>query len=163
MHNIAKNAGRSIALLRRASAVLDPKALATVYKSHIRSRMEYCSAIWMAAGKSALSRLDKVELRARKILGPTESVKLPALSHTLGCRSRCCPPPAAQEGSPSHLGPLSAAAPRTPWPIQAHSDAPHDTSSDPARCPQSQLLDPQLHPTLHCGLQRTGRPVSRPQ
>jgi len=81
VHNIAKNAGRSIALLRRASAVLDPKALATVYKSHIRSRMEYCSAIWMAAGKSALSRLDKVELRARKILGPTESVKLPALSH----------------------------------------------------------------------------------
>ena len=77
----AKNANRAVALLKRSSAVLDGPALATVYKSHVRSRMEYCCPIWMAAGKAALGRLDRVDARARRIIGLKHSLPLPSLSH----------------------------------------------------------------------------------
>ena len=78
---IAKHANRAVALMKRSSTILDGPALATVYKSHVRSRMEYCCPIWMAAGKAALARLDKVDARARRILGKKESLQLPSLSH----------------------------------------------------------------------------------
>jgi hypothetical protein len=98
---IAKHANRAVAMMKRASNILDKSALAAVYKSSVRSRMEYCCPIWMAAGKSALARLDKVDARARRLLGKDESLQLPSLSHRRWVAGLCvfhrlfhrnCPP-----------------------------------------------------------------------
>ena len=79
--NVYLHANRNIALLRRASLVLKGPALATIYKSHIRSRLEYCSPIWMGNANTALAKLNKIQDRASRILGNHEALRLQSLHH----------------------------------------------------------------------------------
>ena len=88
---VAKNANRAIALLRRARPFLLPSALSTVYKSHVRSRMEYCCPVWMGASVTALKLLDNVQSKATRLIGPSASVshQLQSLAHRRGVSGFC--------------------------------------------------------------------------
>ena len=85
--NVHRKANRSLALLRRARPVLDPPALSTIYKSFIRSRVEYCCPIWMGAGVTLINSLDRIQTRAIRILGDIEGNKLQSLAHRRGVAS----------------------------------------------------------------------------
>ena len=82
-------ANRSLALLRRARPVLNDKGLATIYKSFVRSQLEYCSPLWLGAPATALARLDRIQVRAVRIMGHTEGVKLQSLGHRRGVAALC--------------------------------------------------------------------------
>ena len=56
--------------------LLHAKALATIYKAFIRSQLEYCCPIWMGGSMGALNRLDRIQVRAVRIIGHTEQVSL---------------------------------------------------------------------------------------
>lgn len=66
--NMATNAGKRLGLLRRVAPYLNPAQRATIYKSMVRSRMEYASTVWMGACPTVLSRLDSIQRRALKII-----------------------------------------------------------------------------------------------
>ena len=63
---------------------MSAQALATVYKSYIRFKMEYCCPMWMGAGSVALAALDRIQVRAIRVIGHTEGVKLQSLAHRRG-------------------------------------------------------------------------------
>ena len=58
--------------------MLNSQALATIYKSFVRSQLEYCCPIWMGGGDVVLRRLDRIQTRAIRIMG-YEGVKLWAI------------------------------------------------------------------------------------
>jgi hypothetical protein len=82
--NIHRKANRSLALLRRARRVLYPVALSTIYKSFVRSQIEYCCPIWMGAAPIFIKSLDRIQVRAIRILGDIEGNKLQSLAHRRG-------------------------------------------------------------------------------
>jgi hypothetical protein len=84
VRSVAKNAKMSLSLLRRLRAYLSPPALATIYKSHVRSRMEYMGPIWGGAGSSVLESLNVIERAAKDIMGPDQGKKLDSLAHRRG-------------------------------------------------------------------------------
>ena len=96
INTIAKHANKAISILTRARKFLTTAALASIYKSHVRSRMEYLSPIWSGAlTKSTLGhdtapdRLDRIQTRAAKLIGPEEAIKLHELSHRRGVSGLC--------------------------------------------------------------------------
>ena len=52
---MAIDAGKRLGLLRRVSKYLNPNQRAMIYKSMVRSRMEYASSVWMGASPTTLS------------------------------------------------------------------------------------------------------------
>ena len=86
---IAANANRALALLRRARPVLSSPALSTICKSFVRSRMEYCSPLWMGAPATVLGLLDRVQSKAAKLLGPASASQLQTLAHRRGVAGHC--------------------------------------------------------------------------
>jgi hypothetical protein len=89
INRITKNAKCSMALLYRARPYLSPAALATIYKSHIRSRMEYCSPIWTGAPSTQLLKLDAVQKNAARIMGLKQARLLQSLAHRRGVSGLC--------------------------------------------------------------------------
>ena len=79
--NVYKKCRRSILMLRRAKRALSNDALLVVYKSFVRSVMEYSAPIWMGAGKSYLSKLDDLQSRFINIIGNAYGYSLQSLSH----------------------------------------------------------------------------------
>ena len=65
---MASDAGKRLGLLRRVAPYLSPDQRATIYKSMVRSRMEYASSVWMGACPTSLSWLDSIQRRAIKII-----------------------------------------------------------------------------------------------
>ena len=70
--NVAGRAGQKLGALRRVSRKLDPTGRATVYKSQVRSVMEFSPLAWMGAAHSHLAKLDSIQSRALKIIGVNE-------------------------------------------------------------------------------------------
>ena len=66
---VAKTAGRSLGVLRKASKLLDAAGLATLYKTKVRSVMEYCGPLWQGAPKTVLMKLDTIQRKACRFLG----------------------------------------------------------------------------------------------
>lgn len=66
---MAKTAGQRLGLLRRASPFLETSQRALIYKSMVRSNMEYASSAWMGATPSSLSKLDSIQRRATRMIG----------------------------------------------------------------------------------------------
>lgn len=87
--NTVTKARRSLGYLRRAKRVLSGSSLAVIYKSHIRSIMEYASPIWMGGGSTQLQRLDKIQERAKRIIGPDHCFNLQELAHRRGVAGMC--------------------------------------------------------------------------
>ena len=115
VNNIYRNASKNIALLHRANLVCSKEALATIYKSHIRSRLEYCCPIWMGSGTTVLSKLDRVQERAGRILGAVQYSRLHSLHHRRVVSSMCALHRIYYKRAPvalHHLCPSRAPAPR---------------------------------------------------
>ena len=89
MDSVYKKANRSLALLRRAKPVLNSDGLATIYKSFVRSQLEYCSPLWMGAPADSLHRLDRIQVRATRILGHTVGNDLESLDHRRMVSAKC--------------------------------------------------------------------------
>ena len=83
---ITKRAGQCLGVLRKAKHTLPVSALATLYKTHVRSLMEYCSPVWQGASSTVLRKLDSVQHKAIKILGGNGD-EIPSLNiYSLGER-----------------------------------------------------------------------------
>ena len=67
--SIAKEAAKMVGNLYRLRKFLTPSSIAYLFKSQIRPRMEYCCHIWAGASESSLSKLDKVQIRLRWLIG----------------------------------------------------------------------------------------------
>lgn len=121
LDNVVLNARRSLSILYRSKPFLPDRTLATIYKSHIRSRMEYCSPLWTGAGSAAqLSKLDAVQAKAIKSFGQEEGSKLQSLSHRRGVAGLCAmhrlvhntAPEAVSDLCPARASASAPAAPR---------------------------------------------------
>jgi len=77
IHTVALRASQRLGLLRRVARLLDVRGRAAVYNGFVRPVMEYAPLIWMGAAPSHLARLDRVQHRAAKLIGP--GVVLPSL------------------------------------------------------------------------------------
>ena len=81
--NVSAKTKSSIYLLEKARPFLSNKNLCNLYKSHIRSKMEYCRPIWCGAPLDALKQLDRLQDKAIKIIGDTNH-GLQSLQHRAG-------------------------------------------------------------------------------
>ena len=82
IHSLAKHASQKLGFLARTRRFFSTSHLLTIYKSQIRSSLEYCSHVWGGASKSALCLLDKVHSKAiRLINNPNLANSLQPLTH----------------------------------------------------------------------------------
>ena len=80
IQNIYKTASQKLGLLYKTKPYFNDEQLLTIYKSHIRSQMEYCSPVWGGGGGVALALLDRLQNRAcRLINNPLLTSNLPSL------------------------------------------------------------------------------------
>ena len=114
IRKVAAHANRAVALLRRAKPYLSRASLCTIYKTHVRSRMEYCSPLWLGAPASALQLLDRVQARAGKILGKQTALSLHYLAHRRGVSGMCLLHRILHGAAPPPL--LDLCPPRAPLP-----------------------------------------------
>ena len=62
-------AGQRLGALRKIDNKLDTVGRATVYKTQIRSIVEYASLSWMIASPTVLNQLDSIQQKALRIIG----------------------------------------------------------------------------------------------
>ena len=129
VESVYRKANRSLALLRRARPVLNDKGLATIYKSFIRSQLEYCCPLWLGAPKTSLARLDRIQVRAVRLLGHKEGIQLQSLAHRRGVAAVCVMQRLLDKRAPSPLHSL------TPAPILASQRVSERTRIPPALMP----------------------------
>jgi hypothetical protein len=90
LNNIARSASLSLFFLKNASPYLSRSDMLTLYKSKVRSRMEYCSPLWAGAGSTALKRLDSIQRRAAKLFTDKDaSFVVSSLSHRRAVSGVC--------------------------------------------------------------------------
>ena len=80
LSNVSGRAGQKLGALRRISSKLSVPGRATVYKSQVRSVMEYSSLAWMGAAPTHLKKLDSVQERAIKVIGVSEEAAATSLN-----------------------------------------------------------------------------------
>ena len=80
LQNVIKKAAQRIGSLYRASRYLPPESILYSYKATIRPLMEYCCYLWGGAPKSHLQLLDRVEKRAKNLMGQQLANELLTLS-----------------------------------------------------------------------------------
>ena len=79
---IATKAGQKLGALRKVANKLEAKGRSTVYKSQVRSIMEYASLSWANASPTILSQLDNIQKKALKIIGVNEATARSQLNIT---------------------------------------------------------------------------------
>ena len=82
--SIAKTASKKIGALIHSMKFLSPEVALYLYKSTIRSCMEYCCHIWAGAPRCYLELLDKLQKRICRIVGPSLAFSQEHLAH---CRN----------------------------------------------------------------------------
>lgn len=70
IHNMAVRGNQRLSFLRRAAKVLDYEGRLTTYKGFVRPVLEYAPLVWMSATDTHLKRLDRVQKKAMRIIGP---------------------------------------------------------------------------------------------
>ena len=80
IQNVCKRAAQRIGSLYRASHYLPPESILYLYKATIRPLMEYCCHLWAGAPKTHLQLLDRVEKRAKNLIGQPLANELLPLS-----------------------------------------------------------------------------------
>ena len=80
IQNVSKRAAQRIGSLYRASRYLPPESILYLYKATIRPLMEYCCHLWAGAPKTHLQLLDRVEKRAKNLIGQPLANELLPLS-----------------------------------------------------------------------------------
>ena len=79
--SIAKTASKKIGALIRSMKFLSPEAALYLYKSTIRSCMEYCCHVWAGVPSCYLDLLDKLQKRICRFVGPSLAASLEPLAH----------------------------------------------------------------------------------
>ena len=82
--SIAKTASKKIGVLIHSVKFLSPKVALYLYKSAIRTCMEYCCHFWPGAPSCYLELLDKLQKRICRTVGPSLAASLEPLAH---CRN----------------------------------------------------------------------------
>ena len=70
LHNLAVRANRRLTFLRKAGRVPDKAGRMAAYKGFIRPLLEYAPLAWLGAAQTHLVRLDRVQQKAMKLIGP---------------------------------------------------------------------------------------------
>jgi hypothetical protein len=130
INNIAHKAAWAVSYLRRASRIVSSKALATIYKSHIRSVMEYACPIWMGGPKESLDRLDRVQAKAVKLIGAEHSLNIQELAHRRAVAGFCVMHRLVHRAAPVALHDLCPARPTTQLRRSARHSNSHTTNID---------------------------------
>lgn len=78
INTVAAGASKSIGILHRAKRYTGSSSLAILYKAFVRSKMEYCSPLWI--GGSGLGRLDNLQRRCCRLMGFRHQSTVPALN-----------------------------------------------------------------------------------
>eukprot|EP00732_Lithocolla_globosa_P000417 Lithocolla_globosa_v1_NODE_127_length_6020_cov_51.448114.p1 type:complete len:867 gc:universal NODE_127_length_6020_cov_51.448114:3658-1058(-) len=78
IENVAKKGSKSMGILQRAKKYCDSESRAVLYKAFIRSKLEYCSPLWI--GGSGLDQLDRIQRRCCRILGFPHKTVVPSLN-----------------------------------------------------------------------------------
>ena len=85
VNNLARKASSKISALRRMKQLLDKKGLCMLYKSQVRSHLEYSFLAWISCPRSHLALLDKVQRRAERLIASVgeqeEQPSLDSLEH----------------------------------------------------------------------------------
>ena len=79
--SITKTASRKIGALIRSMKFFSSEVALYLYKSTIRSCMEYCCHVWAGAPSCYLDLLDKLQKRICRIVGPSLAASLEPLAH----------------------------------------------------------------------------------
>ena len=79
--SIAKTVSKKTGALIRSMKFLFPEAALYLYKSNIRSCMEYCCHVWSSAPSCYLVFLGKIQKRICSIIGPSLAASLEPLAH----------------------------------------------------------------------------------
>ena len=79
--SIAKTATKKIGVLIRSMKFLPPEVSLYLYKSTMRSCMEYCCHVWAGAPNCFLELLDKLQERICRTVGPSLATSLEPLVH----------------------------------------------------------------------------------
>jgi hypothetical protein len=91
--NIKAKASRKMGVRRCEKRFLPKSALTILYKSCVRSSLEYAAPVWQAAAKSHLDKLDSIQNKALKILSITDyqaiDYKIQPLKHLKDVASLC--------------------------------------------------------------------------
>ena len=84
---VSTRAGQKLGALRKVANKLTALGRSTVYKSQVRSVMEYASLGWSSASPTILSQLDNIQRKALKIIGAHDATGLSHLSITSSVES----------------------------------------------------------------------------
>ena len=80
LQKVSKKAAQRIGSLYRASRYLSPESILYLFNATIRPLMENCCHLWAGAPKTHLQLLDRVEKRAKNLMGQQLANKLLPLS-----------------------------------------------------------------------------------
>jgi len=84
LKKVVRSARHSFYMIKRLRKYLSNAPLANIYKSHVRSHMEYCCPIWSGASgcQKELRELDQIQHRAVKLMGRSPAAdNIVALEH----------------------------------------------------------------------------------
>ena len=82
-----KDATRQINIIRRTFVSRDPKFLASMYKMHVRPRLEYCIQMWNPVYAGDIERMEKVQNRYTRLVINGQSMTPAQRNHRLGITS----------------------------------------------------------------------------
>ena len=93
VRKVVTSAKRSLYFIRRIAPYIHPSAICSLYKSHIRSTMEYLSPIWNTApdAYTELCQLDRIQekLKDQYLANEPTATNLQPLAHRRGVSGLC--------------------------------------------------------------------------
>ncbi|RVE54942.1 hypothetical protein evm_000309 [Chilo suppressalis] len=75
IESVVKTASRKLGVLNKVRRFFTPEQLCLLYKTQVRSCVEYCSHLWDGSSKYMLDALDRLQQRAIRIIGDEEVTK----------------------------------------------------------------------------------------
>ncbi|RVE40408.1 hypothetical protein evm_014942, partial [Chilo suppressalis] len=75
IESVIKTASRKLGVLNKVRCFFTPEQLCLLYKTQVRSCVEYCSHLWDGSAKYLLDALDRLQRRAIRIIGDEEVTK----------------------------------------------------------------------------------------
>lgn len=72
IESVIKTASRKLGVLNKVRRFFTPVQLCLLYKTQVRSCVEYCSHLWDGSAKYLLDALDRLQRRASRIIGDEE-------------------------------------------------------------------------------------------
>ena len=143
VRKVAKDAAWKLSCVRRVGKILDGPGIATLYRAQVRPVMEYAPLTWSSCPPSYLSRLDRIQARAQRMIqlrDPDQHISFQSLQQRRDVAGLCVMYKALRRQTP-HLAPLRL--PPAPVPTQntrsAANEQHHHTVTVPFARTESHL------------------------